>query len=81
MTENDILDAIRQYGKERPKRPVGKHWRTIAEMAKREAVGISTMRWRMKVALTNGLKVERFVGSDYDAMGTLCKQTWFRVKP
>lgn len=81
VTENDLLAAINAYGKEQPKKPAGKGWETVGDMAKRERVSRGTIRWRMQLAVDNGLKVERFVGSDYDPNGKLTKQTWFRVKP
>ena len=80
VTEDDLLAAIREYGKELPKRPEGKQWETIAQMAKRAGKSISAMRYQLTLALQHGLKVERFVGSDYDQAGTLVKQTWFKVK-
>jgi hypothetical protein len=80
ITQNDILAAIEELGKEPPKRPSGKEWKTVGEMAKAQGVSRGAFRHRMKLALDRGLKVERFVGSDYDTNGTLVKQTWFRVK-
>lgn len=80
VTTDDLLAAIQQLGKELPKRP-GKGWETVGQMATRAGVTVSCMRQRFKLAMQKGLKVERFVGSDYDAHGTLTKQTWFRVKP
>ncbi len=81
VSENDILDAIEKYGRESPKHPTGKGWETIAHMAKRAKKGISALRYQLKLAISKGLKVERFVGSDYDDTGALRRQTWFRVKP
>lgn len=80
-TQGDILAMIDQLGKEAPKRPTGSGWFTVAQMAKRKGLNISAMRFRMKLAMTKGMKVERFVGSDYDGTGALVKQTFFRVKP
>lgn len=81
VTSDDLLAAINEFGKEQPKRPTGKGWESVGAMAKREGVSRGTIRWRMQLAVDNGLKVERFVGSDYDPNGKLVKQTWFRVKP
>jgi len=79
-SESDLLAAVRAYGKEAPKRPEGKDWQTVAQMARRAGKSISAMRYQFNLALQHGLKVERFIGSDYDAGGALVKQTWFRVK-
>ena len=81
ITTGDLLDALEQYGKELPKRPVGKGWHTIGEMAEKKHLSISALRQQIKVAIRNGVRIERFTGSDYDATGHLVKQTWFRVKP
>lgn len=80
VTEGDLLAAINELSKEQPKRPSGKGWERVSDMAKREGVSLSAIRQRMRLALEKGLQVERFTGSDYDASGTLHKQTWFRVK-
>lgn len=80
VTTDDLLAAIDALGKEQPKRPVGDGWHTIKQMAKTKGLNISAMRFRFYRAVERGLQVERFVGSDYDAHGTLIKQTWFRVK-
>ena len=80
ITHEDLLAAINAAGREQPKRPTGKGWTSVPEMAKREGVSRGTIRWRMQLAVDHGLKVERFVGSDYDPNGKLVKQTWFRVK-
>ena len=79
-SENDLLAAINALGREQAKRPVGKGWETMAQMAKREGVNKTAISQRFYLAMQRGLKVERFTGSDYDATGTLHKQTWFRVK-
>ena len=79
-TVSNLLAAINAFGKEQPKRPSGKGWKTIGEVAKQEGVSRGTIRYRMQLAIDHGLKVERFVGSDYDASGKLTKQTWFRVQ-
>lgn len=79
VTVDDLLAAINTLSREQPKRPTGKDWERIPDMAKREGVSLSAMRQRFRLALERGLKVERFVGSDYDAGGFLRKQTWFRV--
>lgn len=76
----DLLAMIDHFGKEPPKRPSGAGWFTIAQMAKQRKIGVSAMRYRFNLAITRGLKVERFIGSDFDATETLVKQTWFRVK-
>lgn len=78
ITKGDLIDAIREYGKEKPKRPVGKGWHTIAEMAKAEGIACGTLDRRLRVAIQNGLKFERFIGSDYDVTGRLVKRTWYR---
>ena len=80
VTTQDLLEAIREYGKKPPNHPSGKGWYTIAEMAKREGVGIPNMRYRLKQAMARGVPVERYVGSGFDTTGELVKQTWFRVK-
>lgn len=80
VTEGDLLAAIDALGKESPKRPTGNGWQTVAAMAKARGITPTAMRQRFRVAMEKGLKVERFVGSDYDATGALVKQTWFRVK-
>ncbi len=80
VTKGDLLDAIRAYSKALPKRPPGQGWRTIVQMAEQEGVTCSAFRQRFYVAIGKGLKVERFVGSDYDQTGALTKQTWFRVR-
>ena len=79
-SECDLLAAIDALGKVDPKRPPGSGWKTVSQMAKEKGIGISLMRYRFQLAIGRGLKVERFVGSDYDATGALVKQTWFRVK-
>lgn len=79
-SETDLLAAVNALGREQPKRPTGKDWQRMSDMAKAAGLGISAMRYRFARALERGLKVERFVGSDYDATGTLAKQTWFRVR-
>ena len=80
ITEDDLLAAIDALGKELPKRPTGTGWKTVRQMASEKGITMTAMRQRFRVAMERGLKVERFVGSDYDATGTLVKQTWFRVK-
>ena len=80
ITTNDIYSALEEWGREQPKRPEGKGWATYKEMAKKQNVSVARTKMRMQVALRNGLKVERFTGSEYDEMGVLRKQTWFRVK-
>lgn len=79
-SEGDLLVAINMLGKALPKRPVGKGWYTVTQLAKREGISITAMRQRFTVAIERGMKVERFTGSDYDPTGRLVKQTWFRVK-
>lgn len=80
ITTDDLLAAIQEFGRELPKRPAGKNWYTVKQMAKREGVSVSAMRQRFRVAMERGLKVERVTGSDYDEAGVLVKQVWFRVK-
>lgn len=80
VTEDDLLAAVNALGREKPKRPDGKGWYTVAQLAKREGVSKSAMRFRLERAVENGLQVERFVGSDYDPTGRLAKQTWLRMK-
>ena len=79
ITTNDLLEALEKYGRELPKRPIGKGWTTIKQMALKKAVTVSRVRWQIQTAIQRGLKIERFVGSDYDEAGQLVKQTWFRV--
>ena len=81
ITTNDIYTALEEWGREQPKRPVGKGWRTYKEMATKRNTTVAREKMKMQVALRNGLQVEKFSGSDYDEMGVLRKQTWFRVKP
>lgn len=78
ITVNNLLEAIREYGREKPKRPTGKGWHTIAEMAKEEGIAVGTLDRRLRVAIQNGLKFERFIGSDFDVNGRLVKRTWYR---
>ena len=78
--ESDLLAAIDALGKEQPKRPAGDGWQTVAQMAKARQISVGAMRFRFNQAIERGLKIERFVGSDYDPTGRLVKQTWFRVK-
>jgi hypothetical protein len=80
VTQHDLLEAINALGKEQPKRPSGKDWRTMRDLAKKEAVTIGAMRYRLALAIERGLKVERFIGSDFDPTGRLVKQTWFRLQ-
>ena len=79
ITTNDLLEALEKYGRELPKRPSGKGWTTIKQMALKKSVTVSRVRWQIQTAIQRGLKIERFVGSDYDEAGQLVKQTWFRV--
>ena len=84
VTTDDLLAAINALAKEQPKRPEGKlgegGWETLKQMAARQRLGLSAMRFRFARAIDHGLQIERFVGSDYDPTGRLAKQTWFRVK-
>ena len=79
-SERDLLAAINALGKEQPKRPPGTGWYTVAQLAKREGVSRSTIHWRLRRAIEQGLQIDRFLGSDNDPTGRLVKQTWFRVK-
>jgi hypothetical protein len=81
ITTSDLLAAIQEYARQLPKRPPGKHWTTVKQMARRDKVSVSAIRQRFRLAIEHGLKVERFTGSDYDEAGSLVKQVWFRVKP
>lgn len=80
ITNNDLLAAINAIGREQPKRPEGEGWETVPQMAKREGISRGAMHQRLRVALEKGLQVEKFIGSDHDAIGNVVKQTWFRVK-
>ena len=81
VTTSDLLAALEEYGRKMPRRPVGKHWATVKQMAKDKNISVSALRWQIQTAVANGLRIERFVGSDYDEAGHLVKQTWFRLKP
>lgn len=79
-TENDLLALVNALGREKPKRPAGKGWETVQQMAAREGISHGAMSRRFALAIQHGLQVEKFSGSDYDAGGQLRKRTYFRPK-
>ena len=81
VTTNDLLAALEQYGFEQPKRPTGKGWVQLKDLATQKHTTPGAIKAQMMLARKNGVAIERFTGSDYNEKGRLCKQTWFRVKP
>lgn len=81
ITTSDLLAALEEYGRERPKRPQGKGWMTTTAVAAQRHVTLGAVKLQIQKAIQNGVSIERFVGSDYGTDGRLVKQTWYRVKP
>lgn len=79
MTERDLLDAIEKYGQAVPRRPEGKGWYTIEEMAKKKGVSVPAMRYRFKLALAAGVKIEQATGSAPTPDGRLRRAIYYRA--
>lgn len=79
VTTDDLLGALREYGKPIPKRPAGKGWLTADEMANAEGITIPALRYRLKLAIQNGLKIETAPGSAL-VDGVVKRATFYRVQ-
>jgi len=83
LTENDLLDALREFGKAAAKRPMGEGWQSLDEMARAESVSVPTMRYRLKCARARGVKIDQLPGTELDETGMARRTTYYRlvVKP
>lgn len=85
VTENDLLAALREYGRAAAKRPPGKDWLTMDELVEREiaaghAVTRAAMRYRLVRAQRNGIIVETAAGTALDDEGRAKRTTYYRLK-
>lgn len=82
ITRNDLLDALKQYGRAQAKRPAGDHWFTLDDLATAEGVERAAIRYRIKMAREAGVKVETATGTAIDAEGNARRTMYYRlVKP
>jgi hypothetical protein len=81
VTQNDLLEALRRYGKADARRPVGDGWYTREEMAKHEGVSTPAIAYALKCAQRRGVKIETAAGTTLDADGRAKRTTYYRVKP
>lgn len=79
--ERDLLALIEKFGKALPKRPEGKGWYTIEEMALKRGITVPAMRYKFRLALENGVKIEQATGSTLGLNGRLKRAMYFREKP
>lgn len=77
-TENALLAALRQYGKATARRPAGKDWATLAEMALEDGVTLPAIRYKLRMAQRNGVRVETATGTVLDSEGNAKRATFYK---
>jgi hypothetical protein len=80
VTTGDLLAALEEFGKAQPKRPAGKGWYTIEEMARQQNTSMPTVRYQLKVARQRGLAIEQAFGTVADADGRAKRATFYKLK-
>lgn len=78
ITENELLEALREFGRADAKRPAGTGWHTLEELARTEHVTVATMRYRLKRAQTRGVTIETATGTALDEEGRAKRATYWR---
>lgn len=79
VTRNDLLEAIRQYGKASPKHPAGEGWVTLDALAAQEGISKGMLRYRLEQAMKRGVKIETATGSAEDADGKMRRVMYYRL--
>ena len=78
-TVNDLLDALRQYGKPAAKRPDGKGWMTLEEMAQAEKTTKAAIKYRINAAIRRGVKIEQESGTTNLKDGRVVRTAYYRL--
>ena len=79
VTVNDLLDALRKYGNPEERRPEGKGWMSIAEMAVAEKTTKTTIKARINNALKRGIKIQQAKGTAKAKDGRVQQATYYRL--
>ncbi|HWP38965.1 MAG TPA: hypothetical protein VNL18_15570 [Gemmatimonadales bacterium] len=84
VTENALLEALRQYGQAPAKRPPG-DWHTLKELAAAESQATGTqvtpaaMKYRINMAKSRGVVIEQMPGSAIDEHGRVVRTMYYRI--
>jgi len=81
VSQNDLLDALREYGKATARRPAGDGWYTLQELAAQEGVSVPQIKYRMNTARKRGIKFDQSPGTQLDDEGNARKAIYWRLKP
>lgn len=80
VTTNDLLDALREYGKAQARRPSGDGWYTVEELANQGGATIAATKYRLRTAMERGCKIETASGTALDSEGRAKRAAFYRFK-
>lgn len=82
ITQNDLLEALRKYGKATARRPAGQGWYTLHELAAMEdpPITIPALKYRIQQAQKQGIRFEMAGGTQIDEEGKARKAVYYRLK-
>ena len=78
ITQNELLEALRLYGKAQARRPAGDGWHTLAELAETEGLTIPAIKYRIQQAQKQGVKIDLAPGTAIDGDGKARKTFYYR---
>jgi len=77
---NELLDALREFGRALAKRPPGDGWFTLEELATAQGVERAAVRYRIHMARKGGkVKIETATGTALDAEGNARRTSYYRL--
>lgn len=80
VTANDLISALKQYGKALSKRPPGEGWQTLEELATASGQSRAAVRYQVRMAQRQGVKMETATGSVEDVDGRIVRSTFYRLR-
>lgn len=82
ITTNDLLEALRVYGKAEAKRPAGPGWYLLEELAaqSKPPCSVAAVKYRIKMAQQRGVTVEIAHGTVVDEDGRIKRTGYYRLR-
>lgn len=80
VTVDDLLAAIATHSQRIERKPSGLGWATLEELAKRARITRLAMKYRIKRARAQGLRVDMQHGSHVKADGRVVRTAYYRLR-
>ena len=76
---NALLEALTKFGKAIAKKPAGKDWYTVEQLARTQGVSIAAIKYRIRMAQRRGIGIDVAPGTVVDDEGRVVRCAYYRL--